>query len=162
MNGIIVYGSFYGTTETLSRRIADAIGIKSMKIDTITRSEIELSDFIIVGSAVEKFRLHPDVADFFTKYSDLLSNKSLFLFISSYNPSIIKKLIETLPDSVKPKIIESIALGGKIIWEKLSLKDKIVISIISFITKQKLKGFDSINEKRINKFIEKIETFIKT
>ncbi len=157
MNGIVLYGSFHGTTEYFAQLISSSLDIQCENIHNFNIQDIDLYDFIIIGSAIQKFKFHPAVNDFFSKNVDTLKNRKIFLFISCYNPLILNDILSQLNSEILASIKISMVLGGKIDWKKLCFVEKLLVYGISLIHKVKLKNFDSINIKRVEKFIERIK-----
>ena len=157
MNGIVLYGSFHGTTEYFAQLISNTLGLQCENVHNFNIQDIDLYDFFIIGSAIQKFKFHPAVNNFFNNNADALKNKKIFLFISCYNPLILNDIFSQLNSEIQTSIKISMVLGGKINWKKLGFVEKLLVYGISLIHKVKLKNFDSINLKRVDKFIDKIK-----
>lgn len=150
MNGIIVYGTFHGSTKKCAEKIAELTGFSIIDAKTAVNMDFSSYDKIIVGTALQKFKVHPDIEKFFEIKKDfLIPDKTYFFYVGA---------AAKLPKYFQMKLcgIKAMYLGGRIDWETLSSSERIIISIISFLSGKKLKDFDNIQESRIKKITAEI------
>lgn len=150
MSGIIVYGTFHGSTKECAEKIAELTGFSI--IDAKTAANMDFSSYgkIIVGTAVQKCKVHPDIEKLFEIKKDFFTPDKTYFFHVGAAPRLPKYFQMKLCD------IKTIYLGGRIDWKTLSFSERIIISIISFFSGKKLKNFDNIQENRIKKFAAEI------
>lgn len=150
MNGIIVYGTFHGSTKECAEELGKLTGFSIIDAKTAVNMDFSVYDKIIIGTALQKFKVHPDMEKLFeVKKASFVPDKTYFFYLGAA-ARLPKYFQTTLVD------IKTVYLGGRIDWETLSSAERFIISVISLITGKKLKGFDNINENRIKKFAAEI------
>lgn len=150
MNGIIVYGTFHGSTKKCAEKLAELTGFSIIDAKTAVNMDFSAYDKIIVGTALQKFKVHPDIEKLFeVKKASFSPDKTYFFHVG---------VASRLPKYFQMKLcdIKTVYLGGRIDWETLSFSERAILSVISFVSRKKLKGFDNIQESRIKRFAAEI------
>lgn len=155
MKGIILYGSFHGSTKESAERLSLLTNFEAISIEQADSIALSSYDKIVIGSAIQGFQFHPGVRQFLAKYQELLDNKQVFLFVHAIQPQMPTPLLQTLPEKLISKW-EIWNLGGKIVWNSLTLSEKIPISLISFFSRKNIKNISTINLKKLEKLGKKI------
>ena len=81
MKGLVVYGSFHGCTEYFAEQVSNGLNIKYVEAISCYLEDIKDCDYIIIGSAIQKFKLHPHILRFLKKYAEELKNIFLFFIV---------------------------------------------------------------------------------
>lgn len=150
MNGIVVYGTFHGSTKECAQKLAELTGFSITDAKTAANMDFSAYDKIIIGTALQKFKVHPDIEKLFeVKKASFAPNKTYFFYLGAAS---------RLPKYFQTKLcdIRTTYLGGKIDWETLNISERIIISVISLFSGKKLRDFDNINENRIKKIATEI------
>lgn len=146
MNGIIIYGTFHGSTKKCAEKLAELTDFSIIDAKTALNMDFSTYDKIIVGSALQKFKVHPDIEKLFNTKKDSLTPEKTYFFQVSTNHKLPKYFQTNLQN------IRTAYFGGKIDWNTLTFSERIIISIISLLCRKKLKNFDTIQESRIKRF----------
>lgn len=150
MNGIIIYGTFHGSTKECAEKLAKLTNFSIIDAKTALNMDFSSYDKIIIGSALQKFRVHPDIEKLFNIKKASFTPEKTYFFQVSTNPKLPKYFQPNLQN------IKSAHFGGKIDWATLNFSERIIISIISFLCKTNLKNFNNIQEARIKKFAAEV------
>lgn len=150
MNGIIVYGSFHGSTKKCAEQLAELTGFSIVDAKTALDIDFSQYDKVVIGSALQGFKVHPDMEKLVDiKGKDFTSAKTYFFQVSvtAKTPKYFQKKLGN---------IKVAFFGGKIDWNTLTISERIIISVISLICRKSLKNFDNIQDKRIKKLAAEI------
>lgn len=150
MSGIIVYGTFHGSTKECAEKIGELTGFSIIDAKTAVNMDFSSYDKIIVGTALQKYKVHPDVEKLFEIKKDFFTPDKTYFFHVGAAPKLPKYFQMKLCD------IKTIYLGGRIDWKTLSFSERVIISVVSLLSRKKLKNFDNILENRIKKFATEI------
>ena len=150
MNGIIVYGSFHGSTKKCAEQLAELTGFSIVDAKTALDIDFSQYDKVVIGSALQGFKVHPDMEKLVDiKGKDFTPEKTYFFQVSvtAKTPKYFQKKLGN---------IKVAFFGGKIDWNTLTISERIIISVISLICRKSLKNFDNIQDKRIKKLAAEI------
>ena len=150
MNGIIVYGSFHGSTKKCAEQLAELTGFSIVDAKTALDIDFSQYDKVVIGSALQGFKVHPDMEKLVDiKGKDFTSAKTYFFQVSvtAKTPKYFQKKLGN---------IKVAFFGVKIDWNTLTISERIIISVISLICRKSLKNFDNIQDKRIKKLAAEI------
>jgi menaquinone-dependent protoporphyrinogen IX oxidase len=150
MSGIIIYGTFHGSTKKCAEKLSELTGFSIIDAKNALNTDLSEYETIVLGSALQKFRVHPDIEKLFNAKKDFFFSKKTYFFQVSTNPKLPKYFKTKLQD------IKCTHFGGKIDWQTLNSSERFIIRIISILCKTDLKNFDNINENKIKRFAAEI------
>ena len=131
MKTLILYKSKYGSTRQYANWIADEIPDSILKdLETITDTELEQTDMIIIGSYIYLGRIQ--ALKFICAKWNILKSKHLYLFTVGMIPPQAKASLltyNTIPDYIRTKI-EYSQLPGTISQNKLTWIDRLIVKLI--------------------------------
>ncbi|MBN1782635.1 hypothetical protein JW948_15980 [bacterium] len=170
--GIIIYFTAYGTTKKYAEWISDEIDAEIRSYREVTDSELQASDFLIIGSFVMAHRLI--ISKWLAKKEPLLKNKKLFVYsVSGAKPGAreLDNIFKvSLPESLLNNA-QTYQFGGKMRYEDLSGFHKLMMKIGILIEKNpeakaEMKNDikiakDNINREYIKPLIEDFNSYIR-
>ena len=170
MKGIIIYFTAYGTTKKYAEWISDEIDVETRSHKDVTDSELQSSDYIIVGSFVMAHKLI--ISKWLSKKEAILKDKELFFYSVSGAKPGAKELDNifkiSLPESLY-KDAKTYQFGGKMRYEDLNGFHKLMIKIGILIEKdpeikEEMKkdtkiAKDNINKEYIKPLIEDLKKY---
>jgi len=151
---IVIYKSNYGSTSKYAHFIADELGCEAIKLNNISLEELKSYDTIIFGGGIYAFKING--LDFIKNNYNVLKNKNIIVWSTGllegkkdYLNSIWK---HNLPEIVLDNIKVFYMRGG-IDYNRLSIKDKMIIRLFGF--KIKHSKNPSEDEKNLLQAIDK-------
>lgn len=136
MKGLIIYYTTYGTTKKYAEWISKKTDVEIRNYKEVTDSEMQASDFLIIGSFVMAHKLI--ISKWLAKKEHILKNKKLFFYsVSGAKPGSkeLENIFEiSIPESLL-KNAHTYQFGGKIRYEDLSGFHKMMIKIGTLIEK---------------------------
>jgi menaquinone-dependent protoporphyrinogen IX oxidase len=164
--GMIVCKGKYGATQQYAEWIANELQLPVFSPDSITREAIQTSDYLIVGSSVYIGRLL--IKDWLLRNLDELKNKKLFLFVVCNTPAYETIERNGIIDRNIPAILkdhgELFFMPGRLVNNKLSWKDRLLLRIGSFFEKDPVKkkamktDSDNVKIEHIRDLIKSVRT----
>lgn len=164
MKGIIIYKGKYGATAQYAAWLAESLGLPVVDIDQRAPGDLSAYDYIIIGSPVYVGKLL--LRDWMHKNASILQSKKVFLFIVSSAANDDKPRQEAM---TKANIPDEMAKGysiyfaqGRVIVDKLSWSDKLMVKIGAFLEKDPQKkavmrrGFDGMKRENIDPLIKSV------
>ncbi|CAL1518875.1 flavodoxin domain-containing protein [Chitinophaga sp. MM2321] len=149
MKGIIIYKGKYGATRQYALWLGTILNIPAVIAGSETADQLNQYDYIILGSSIYIGKLQ--LRKWIRRHQDLLIKKQLFLYLVAGTPASEKeKLQEYITTNISAEIrtrCNLFFLPGKLEFKKLSLPDKILLSIGSRLAKG---GDESIVTKDYN------------
>jgi menaquinone-dependent protoporphyrinogen IX oxidase len=137
MEGIIIYKGKYGATMQYAEWLAAALQLPFAVADDIGKAQLANYDFLVLGSSVYVGKML--IKDWIRQNLTALQGKKIFLFIVSGTPASKKeKLGSYVQDSVPAEIMnscETYFLPGRLITKTLSLLDRLMLKIGSWLAK---------------------------
>ncbi|MGN6352202.1 MAG: flavodoxin domain-containing protein [Parafilimonas sp.] len=141
MNGIIIYTSKYGATKQYAEWLGEMLNLPAISSNRIMKDDLEKYDYILLGTPVYfgKFKLKA----WLRHNIRTLINKKLLLFIvnatTSEETEKRNKFIEdNVPRELRP-YCKFFFVPGRVIHEKLTLRDKLVLRLVALFEKDPVK-----------------------
>ena len=170
MKGAIVYISRYGATRKYAEMLSEELNIPAVPADKVTAGVISQFDYLLIGSPVYVGKLL--LGNFLNMYKGQLKWKKIFLFIVSADipgdPTLQPHIISnTIPPIILPNT-QVIFLRGKVIYKKLSLRDKLLLRMGAMQQKfqernqLRMADFDEVKKENITVLINAVKTMLKT
>ena len=167
MKGIVIYEGKYGATAQYASWLADALYLRVVNADRQSTSNLAQFDYVIVGSPVYMGKLM--IKDWLEANEWVLLNKKLFLFIvSSASPDDKARqenvLKNNLPEALA-NIVQVFFLQGRVVINKLSLKDRLIVRFGAMMEKDPEKkalmrrGFDGVKKENITDLVKNVLKF---
>jgi menaquinone-dependent protoporphyrinogen IX oxidase len=164
MKGVIIYSGKYGATRQYAEWLREELKFAIVDPDNC-ENELESSNLVILGSSVYIGKLQ--LKSWLNTYCDLLKGKKLILFIVCGTPAHEKaKLDSYVRSSVPPGIRKECQvyfLPGRLIRQKLSLKDKFMLwmgaklSRDPNVEKAMLTDYDSVKRENLYDLIKNVK-----
>jgi len=164
MKGIIIYKGKYGATAQYAAWLAEALCLPVIDVDRRAPGDLSPYDYVIIGSPVYVGKLL--LRDWLHKNASILQGKKVFLFIVSSAADDDKPRQEAV---IKANIPDELAKDysiyfarGRVIVNKLSWTDKLMVKIGAFLEKDPQKkavmrrGFDGMKRENINPLIKSV------
>ncbi|OHD10903.1 MAG: hypothetical protein A2086_01430 [Spirochaetes bacterium GWD1_27_9] len=159
METLIVYASYNGSTEKCAFKLKEKI-FNSFALNIAVEEKINLRSFgkIIIGTPIRIAKIHKAVKKFLAKYEDELHEKKLFFFCTALEDDSILKAITQIPHSLQNKIIFKSCFGGRIVKHELHNIERMGIETIEKQTNRDFTNFNSIDDAKIEEFIEEVNS----
>lgn len=157
MTVLIVYASYYGSTERCAYKIKEKIKVGTSVISNISFNDVtNLSDYdkIIIGTPIHINRIHKSIKKFLEKNIDELSKKDLYFFCCGFDEEWINNLHEHIPEKLYTQVRYKTCFGGEIVKDKLSGFEKVGIEMMEKKLNIDYTNHKTIDEKKIDAFIE--------
>lgn len=123
MKGMVVYASMYGNTKKIAQAIAEAIAndsqVKLADVGDVRLDDLKGLDFLVVGSATQKFTALPEMKALLTRLpAGALDGVQVGVFDTRFFVKDMKSLIGrffvgTFGYAAKPLMELLVARGGK-------------------------------------------------
>lgn len=162
MKGIVVYKGKYGATAQYAAWLGEALYLPVYNLDKQFIDRLANYDYIMIGSPVYVGKLL--IKSWLREHEALLKGKKTFLFIVNGSATEDEaRQTAILEDNVPLDLLpaaKTFFLPGRVVINKLSWFDKLVIRIGAFmehdpVKKQLMrKGFDGVKREHINKMIK--------
>lgn len=126
---IIIYKGKYGATRQYADWLGEAIQQPVTPVQNVTKDQLHTADFILLGSSVYIGKLL--INEWIIRNAPLLKNKKLLLFVVCGNGSP-KEQERIIKHSIPDGLIDwsdIFFLPGRLIFSKLSWKDKLLLKI---------------------------------
>jgi menaquinone-dependent protoporphyrinogen IX oxidase len=167
MQDLIVYAGKYGATRQYAEWLGQELGLPVLTPDKINNEKLVMSNLLLLGSSVYigKLVIHA----WLKQNVNYLRNKNVFLFIvcASSDPKEHETIIKNnLPVSLKNNC-RIFFLPGKVIREKLSWKDRLLLKLGSAAEKDPAKkkemqqDFDNVKKENLAEMLKAIHAFEK-
>lgn len=167
MKGIVIYRGKYGATAQYASWLAEALYLPLLDADRQFIDKLENYDYVVIGSPVYLGKLL--IRDWLRQNEAILIKNKVFLFVvsASATDDHLKQamvLHENVPLSLLPDM-ETFFLPGRVIINKLSWLDKLIVKLGAFMEHDKakkelmLRGFDGVKREHINPLIKEALQF---
>jgi menaquinone-dependent protoporphyrinogen IX oxidase len=164
MKGIIIYKSKYGATRQYAIWLGTTLELPIASAGTETVEQLADADYVILGGSVYvgKLQLKSWIKDNLT----FLSTKRIYLFVVSGTPlDDIDKLERYIKDNIPAEIrnrCKCFFFPGKLEFNKLSLKDKLLLKIGAWLSKRSkdpipLADYNKVNRQHITSLVQVID-----
>ncbi len=167
MNGIIIYQGKYGATQQYATWLAEALKLPMVEADVAPAYILFKYDFIILGSSVYVGQLL--IKQWLKQNMAPLTNKKLLLFVVSgsttNNAMLQQKVLDANLNPALSKSVKTFFLPGRCVISQLSLLDRIMLKIGSWLEKDPANkkimqnGFDNMDHKALVPLIEAVKAF---
>jgi len=171
MNGLIIYFTAYGTTRKYAEWISKEINVDICNYKNVTDSELQNSDYLIIGSFVLAHKLI--ISKWLAEKGNILKGKKFFFYsVSGAKPGAkeLENIFDvSLPESLL-KNAQTYQFGGKMRYKDLSLFHKLMMKIGTFIekdpdTKAEMKkdmkiAKDNVNSEYIKPLVEDVKNYL--
>ena len=165
MKGIIIYKGKYGATRQYAEWLSEDLKLTALPADDIMIEQFEDYDTLILGCSVYIGKLQ--LASWLKENLQSLSAKKIFLFlVSATAPQETDKLNEyirkNVPDLLR-KNIKVFYLHGRLRMKDLNWKDRLLLRIGAFLTKDKkikkemLTDFDGMKKENLDPIIKTLK-----
>lgn len=139
MNGLVIYKGKYGATRQYALWIGESLRMNVMEEKDVTRKDLEQAKFIIIGSSVYIGKLL--IRNWLADNADLFNNQQLFFFVVAGTPMHQTEKLESFFDMSVPVLLQQKSkhffFPGKMEFRKLSLKDKLLMTVGKFLAARK-------------------------
>lgn len=162
MNTLIVYASYYGSTEKCAYKIKEKLKVNSIIVNIAYNDFKNLNDYstIIIGTPLHIGKIHKSIKKFLEKFKGDLSKKTLHFFCCALEKEAVEKSLKQMPEEILPNIKVKECFGGRIVKSELSSFERLGIEIIEKKEKLDFTNYNTIDETKIDKFVEEVEKFI--
>lgn len=157
METLIIYASYYGSTERCAFKLKEKIYnsyIHNLNVDK--KIDFKNYDKIVIGSPIHIGHIHKTVKKFLQKNVNELSEKKLYLFFTAIDEKILDKIDEQIPEELRSNIVFKSNFGGKIIKDNLKGIEKMGIEMIEKEMNKDFTNYNTINEEKIEAFINEV------
>lgn len=156
MSTLIVYATKHGTTEKCARLLVDQLddSVEIVNLETNPEPKLESYETIIIGGPIYAGKIMQSVSNFTKENSDLLSQKTLGLFICGIqeeDEGLVKELENNFPQVLLDKATVKDFFGGELYFSKMGRFER-------WMMKKITKTEDDISEIRL----ENIQAFADT
>lgn len=158
MKTAIIYISRHGTTEKVSKRIAerfpndevDIINLKNRKLDSIDSYQR-----VILGGSIHMGKVHKKTTSFIEKHYQGLLQKQLGLFLCCMEMDLKaqEQFNLAFPEELRKKALSKGLLGFEYLMEKMSFIERLLMKKIT----GKDDSFSKIDEGAIRSFVDGIK-----
>lgn len=139
MNGLVIYKGKYGATRQYALWIGESLGMNVMEEKKVTRKDLEQAKAIIIGSSVYIGKML--ISKWLADNADLFNDQQLFFFVVAGTPMDQTEKLEHFFDASVPVLLQQKSkhyfLPGKMEFRKLSLKDKMLMTVGRYLAARK-------------------------
>jgi len=153
MKTVIIYISSHGTTETVSKKIAEKISEEVEIVDLQKNNKIDLTSFdrVILGASIHIGKVHKKTQSFIEKYQRQLLTKELGLFLCCMETGTKaeEQFEQAFPLALRVYAKANAMLGYEYLLEKMGFFEKMMVKKIT----GKDQSFSKIDEEAIDAFV---------
>jgi len=168
MNTIIIYKGKYGATRQYAKLLAQTLNTTSVDASVTDDAMLRSANIVIAGSAIYIGRLM--ISAWLHKHKAILEQKQLHLFVVCGTPLSDQQAIKTLIDrNIPAELRHNLSLfflKGRMIKEKLSFKDRLLLRMGAAFTKDPkaknnmLRNFDEVKAAHLTPIILAVKSSI--
>jgi len=162
MKGMIIYKGKYGATRQYAIWLGTALELPIEQAGSETVEQLADADYVIMGASVYMGKLQ--MKSWIKENLTFLSTKKLYLFVVSGTPlDEVNRLQEYVKNNVPEELrsrVECFFFPGKLEFNKLSLKDKLLLKIGAWLSKGsekdkvQLSDYNKVNRLNIAGLVE--------
>jgi menaquinone-dependent protoporphyrinogen IX oxidase len=162
MKGMIIYKGKYGATRQYAIWLSTALELPIAQAGSETVEQLADADYVIMGASVYMGKLQ--MKRWMKENLTFLSTKKLYLFVVSGTPlDKVDRLQEYINNNVPEELrsrVECFFFPGKLEFNKLSLKDKLLLKIGAWLSrgsekdKVQLADYNKVNRLNIARLVE--------
>ncbi|HOJ65152.1 MAG TPA: flavodoxin domain-containing protein [Spirochaetota bacterium] len=162
MNIIIVYASYYGSTEKCAYKIKEKLKANSIIVNIAYNDFKNLNDYstIIIGTPLHIGKIHKSIKKFLERFKDDLAKKNLHFFCCALEKDALEKSLKQIPEELISNIKVKECFGGRIVKSELSPFERVGIEMIEKKEKLDLTNYNTIDETKIDNFVKEVEKYI--
>ncbi|MDA3855714.1 MAG: flavodoxin [Candidatus Woesearchaeota archaeon] len=154
MKTIIIYSSKHGSCEKISKILSQTLNSEMINIRENNNIEISKYDKILIGGSIYAGTIDRKLKKFIKINLKELLTKKIGLYICGLlEDEFQKEFEESYPKELRDKAIISEKFKGEIIYNKLTMIEKIIISNLMKTKKNIL----NLETEKIKKFARKFE-----
>lgn len=162
MKGMIIYKGKYGATHQYAIWLGTELELPIAQAGTETEEQLADADYVIMGASVYMGKLQ--MKRWIRENLTFLSTKKLFLFVVSGTPlDEMNRLQGYVKDNVPEELrnrVQCFFFPGKLEFNKLSLRDKMLLKIGAWLSKGsekdkvQLADYNKVNRLNIAGLVE--------
>lgn len=166
-NGIVIYKGKYGSTKQYAEWIAEETGFEILLSDNVYYSKVVNASCIVICSPVYMAKLL--IRNWIKhRYLTLQHKKLFFVIVCATSFSEIKKQEKIIKDNIPDVLLPDSDINflpGRLIIEKLSWKDKMILRLGSWMEKDPVKkaavrkDIDGVQKENTFCIIDKIRSY---
>jgi menaquinone-dependent protoporphyrinogen IX oxidase len=130
MEGLIVYQSQYGATETYALWIAEETGYQPVHYQAVSKNILKNTERIILGCSVIAGK--PKLTGWIKNHWEILKDKRPLLFTTSgavpTDPVLLDSYRRVFPEHIQ-EVLKYYPLGGRMIFDKMSWVMKLLLRV---------------------------------
>lgn len=157
MKTAIVFRSKHGTTETVSRTMAQKLSTDEVTlIDLKKYPQPDLQNFgrIVIGGSIHAGAIQKQVKNFCTTHLNDLQQKEVGLFICCMDRELQEKEFEdAFPEELKTHAKATGIMGGEFVFERMNFLERFIVRKISKTDH----SVSEINEEAIDSFVSRLQ-----
>lgn len=167
MKSLIVYATKYGCAGKVAEMLRQQLGSDTAKAVNLLKEKVPpLKDYdtVIIGGSIYYGKIQKQVRQYMSEHLQELGAKRLGLFICAGLPdpaALEKELADSFPKRLYDHAVCAEVLGNEIVYDKLSLLDKLIMRMMKRQTGQtgQTSGQSNLTEARIERFANSILEF---
>lgn len=137
MKGMIIYKGKYGATRQYAVWLGSALGLPVVPAGAENSAQLSEADFVILGTSIYIGKLQ--LKKWISENQALLTGRKLYLFLVTGTPleekeKLIGYIRSNLPEEIR-KRCKYFFFPGKLEFNKLSWKDKLLLKIGAWLSK---------------------------
>ena len=167
MKGIIIYKVKYGATKQYAEWLGTALGLRVIPANGISGPVLREYDYLLLGTSVYIGRLQ--VKKWLAKNVPFLAGRKVFFFQVAGTPPEVKEKRQLYNDDGVPKELagnfEYYFLPGRLIMENLSWKDRWMLKMGAWLTKDPVEkktmmtNHDDVKKENLAEIIAGVNAF---
>ncbi len=167
MTSLIIYQSKYGATTQYAQWLSEELNIPAIEANSGALSGLQNGGVLILGSSVYIGKLQ--LSGWLHENQEQLQAYKLFLFVVSGTPlNETAKLFKYVKDSVPQSLFKRIRvffLPGRLIYEKLSWRDRFMLRMGAFLAGKKegarmMMGYDDVKREHLAEFLSHLQPIL--
>ncbi|GET25777.1 flavodoxin domain-containing protein [Prolixibacter sp. NT017] len=157
MKTAIIYRTKHGTTDTVSRTMAQKLSADEVTLINLKKyPKPDLRDFgrIIVGGSIHAGAIQKQVKNFCKERLDDLQQKEVGLFICCMDRELQEKEFEdAFPEELKTHAKATGIMGGEFVFERMNFLERFIVKKIS----KPDHSVSEIDEEAIDAFVSRLQ-----
>jgi menaquinone-dependent protoporphyrinogen oxidase len=157
MKTLIIYASNHGTTTTVAKRIAEAIGSSGtslLEVKQVKKTDWNTYDVILLGSSIHAGNNQRAMKSFVKKNMTELLQKRIGLFLCCMRQDELDvQMQQAYPETLRKHAFSYRWMGGEYKIERMNLIEKFLLKKIVGVTESE----SHLNQENIDNFIQEIK-----
>ncbi len=152
MKTLIIYGSKYGFTETLAKKLADKV-IGDVKLVTVKKADkLNLKEFdqVVIGTPIYIGNIYKDVKNYCQKHKEEILASSYRFFVVGLGGPVesMKNFDSSMDGELIEHAVEYAYFGGAVFLDRMNVIERTMMKKIG----KKTTFYEGINEEGIEAF----------